>query len=329
MKRVWATCAVLLCLVVVTGLWWRHTTDSPEAVPLLHVARPSVDLGTVPLTDDPLVFDYEVENWGQAPLRINGTILSCGCTKPEIPESDIAPNHSARVRLRIDPEAAGEKQVSVTLLTNDPLNPKYALRAHWITTTGISASPPNLDFGAVEAGRSTSLLVQITKMDERIRILSVTGEPETIQATLDGERLTVSLTPDSYPMSGTGVVRLSLKGGKTRPFLIPITWHVDHAYQAHPSSLFLGYTKPGEVLAGVVHIKDRESRDVAIDHWEWQEELPGARCEATQDSLGLDQFSVKWTAPTQPGLHRGVVMIQVAEYKIPIPISALVGTAAP
>ena len=316
---------ISLVLVIAIGLSMRGRDSTELDVPLIHVKVSSIDAGTIPLTDDPLLFDYQIENWGKAPLRINGTVLSCGCTQPEIPQSEIAPNQSARVRLRIDPEAAGEKQVSVLLLTNDPVNPRYALKARWIATNGISADPPNLEFGTVEAGRSSSHVVKILKLDDRIQVNAVSGEPASVQAQLDGDQLTVTLVAEPYPINGQGLVRLMLAGAKTRPFLIPIRWHVDHAYQAHPSSLFLGYAKPGSDLTGSLSVKDREGRDVAVKSWEWQQALPGASCESNQDADGLAHFQVKWTAPSTAGMHRGVVAIRVAEHTLQVPVSALVG----
>ena len=326
MRRASIIGATLLGLIVAAVKWRRVDADPPPAAPLIHVGTPSIDLGTVPLTDDHLHFEYKIDNWGQAPLRIEGTILSCGCTQPSIPQADILPNQSAPVHLKIDPEAAGEKRVSVTLITNDPANPRFTLFAQWVATNGISVDPPNLDFGDVEAGRSSSLPVKISKLDDRIRIASATGEPESLQATLTDGELTVALTPEAYPASGYGVVRLEIEGGHTRPLLIPVRWHVDHAYQAFPSSLFLGYAQPGDELVGVIGIKDRDSRNIAASHWEWKEELSGTHCETTQDEQGRDQFSVRWTAPEKPGLHRGVVTLTVADHTLLVPVSALVGT---
>lgn len=326
MNRYLSISICLLLLILGGGMWLLKMSHQPIHVPLIHVGRASIDLGKVSLTDNDLVFDYRIENWGTAPLRIDGAVLSCGCTKPELPESDILPNRSAQVRLRIDPEAAGEKKVGVTLLTNDPLNPKYTLSASWVATNGISVHPSHLDFGNVISGESFSQTVKVTRLTDRVLIKAVVGVPDSLQAHMDGDQLTVTLVPAPYPISGTGVVRLSIEGRETHPFLIPVTWHVDHAYQAHPSSLFLGYTKPGSQLQGVISIQDRENRYVPVDRWKWREELQGAICETSQDDLGHSQLSVKWTASTIPGLHRGVVSVQVSDHEIQIPVSALVGT---
>ncbi len=330
MVRISVVSSVFMSLVLAT-VWWR-SEPVPERllaqlVPLIHVDQPLIDLGSVPLTDDDLLFEYLIENWGRAPLRIEGSIQSCGCTTPELPPSEILPNQTAYVRLKIDPEAAAEKQVSVTLLTNDPVHPRFVLRAHWVTTNGLSVNPPHLDFGMVPAGQSQRLPIQMTVLDRRIQIASIASEPDTIQTDLVGDQLMVTIRPDAYPVSGYGVVRVSIAGGSKRPVLIPVRWQVDHAYQAYPHSLFLGYTQPGNELEGVVIIKDRDNRDVAASDWTWKEDLPGTHCEVTQDAQGRHQFSVRWTAPGTPGLHRGVILLQVSDHTLQVPVSGLVGTA--
>ena len=310
------------------GLYFWKSASPAIAAPQIHVARSTIDLGKVALTDDDFLFEYEIQNWGTAPLRIDGTILSCGCTKPELPTSDILPNESAQVRLRIDPEVAGEKRVSVTLLTNDPAHPRFTLRAQWVATNGITVTPPNLDFGTVEHGQSVSKVINVTRLNERVVVETAQGEPNSIQVQLNGDQLTVTVIPTPYPVTGTGAIRLSIQGNKTRPFLIPVTWHVDHPYQAFPESLFLGYAKPGSDVNGVIRVQNRNGINVAVEKWNWKEELAGAICEVTQDEGAQDQFTVDWTAPRETGLHRGILAVQMADHEILIPVSALVASPA-
>ncbi|MCA8996348.1 MAG: DUF1573 domain-containing protein [Planctomycetaceae bacterium] len=321
MGTVLAACGLYACS--------RERAESQTPTAQIHVRQQDLDLGETPLTGEPLLMEYEIENWGTAPLRIEGTILSCGCTRPEIPDSEILPDESALVRLRIQPEAAGEKTVRVTLVTNDPVHPRFPLTAHWIATNGITIDPTHASFGDVEPGEPIQQILRVSKQNKDVEIRSVAGEPAAVQAEMNGDELLVTLVPQPYPVQGRGTVRVAVDKQVGQPVLIPVTWHVNHAYEAHPTSLFLGFTKPAQTIQGQLSIRNQGGDAVLADSWEWREELSAAVCEATTDQQGEPQLTVRWEAPEEFGRHQGTLVVHVESHELLIPVSAFVGQAAP
>jgi Protein of unknown function (DUF1573) len=71
---------------------------------------------------------FEVENVGENPVRVLSVETSCGCARPTIKPTTVAPHGSASVVVRTTAFPVGENDITIKLRTNSPLTPDLTLR---------------------------------------------------------------------------------------------------------------------------------------------------------------------------------------------------------
>ena len=122
--------------------------ELPDERPELVVEPATVDLGTVSIDGGLVATTFTVQNAGQRDLTITGLQTSCGCTTAVLrtsqgpspvfgagPPGDVgwsatlAPGEKATLVVTFDPmahgpEATGELRRTVSVVSDDPLNPR-------------------------------------------------------------------------------------------------------------------------------------------------------------------------------------------------------------
>jgi len=107
---------------------------APEATPAaptgpaprLVVAEPIHDAGSVSKGEKVQV-DFVLENQGEATLEISNAHPSCGCTVASFDKS-IAPGGKGKIHAELDTaDFQGPLAKTITVLSNDPVNPKLTL----------------------------------------------------------------------------------------------------------------------------------------------------------------------------------------------------------
>lgn len=94
--------------------------------PRLVAAEPVHDAGTVSKGERVKV-DFTLENQGEATLEISGAHPSCGCTVASF-DKTIAPGATGKVHAELDTaDFQGPLAKTITVLSNDPVNPKLTL----------------------------------------------------------------------------------------------------------------------------------------------------------------------------------------------------------
>ncbi|MFQ5591046.1 MAG: DUF1573 domain-containing protein [Phycisphaerae bacterium] len=97
--------------------------------PRLFVGERVRDLGTI-IEGDKVVVTWKLENKGDADLIIENTRASCGCTVVRLSDEDttVPPGGSLDLKAEYDSRhRRGEQRISVTVYTNDPLEPMLKL----------------------------------------------------------------------------------------------------------------------------------------------------------------------------------------------------------
>jgi len=123
----------ILTLLVVTlpavAAPTKQSDQTPEAsgpAPKAAVDRPVVDMGSVPVGES-VSADFTIRNEGEGMLQILQVNPSCGCTVAQF-DKEIAPGGSGTVHATVDTEnMAGPIAKTVTVYTNDQLNPSIQL----------------------------------------------------------------------------------------------------------------------------------------------------------------------------------------------------------
>ena len=74
---------------------------------------------------NPVVFEFEFINKGQAPLIISKVEGSCGCTVVEYTQDPIMPGKQGKVKATYDAAALGKFRKSIMVLANVEGGPEY------------------------------------------------------------------------------------------------------------------------------------------------------------------------------------------------------------
>lgn len=111
-----------LCAVVLLA----GTAAAQALNPRVVIPEPVYDAGKV-AKGEKISHDFVVRNDGEAPLEISDVRPACGCTVADFDDT-IAPGETGSVRAVLDTMTFdGPISKSITVFTNDPVNPKLQL----------------------------------------------------------------------------------------------------------------------------------------------------------------------------------------------------------
>jgi len=112
----------------------------PVKKPALVVAQPVHEAGKIH-RGDPIEAVFTLENHGDGDLLIKSVDPSCGCTVASF-DRKIAPGATGTVRAHVDTDGfAGAISKGVTVLSNDPTNPRVVLTIHADVQADVLLAP--------------------------------------------------------------------------------------------------------------------------------------------------------------------------------------------
>lgn len=74
---------------------------------------------------DPVIYEFEFTNKGQAPLVISEVEGSCGCTVAEYTKDPVMPGKRGKVKATFDAAAIGKFRKSIKVVANVEGGPEY------------------------------------------------------------------------------------------------------------------------------------------------------------------------------------------------------------
>lgn len=126
MKRHPVHAILAFCAILILALPAVASDGTEDARPSAVVDEPVFDAGSV-VKGDKVVHDFEIRNEGSAPLHIQEVRPACGCTVAEYDEV-IPPGGTGQVHAVVDTTSfAGGISKGITVLTDDPDNPRLVL----------------------------------------------------------------------------------------------------------------------------------------------------------------------------------------------------------
>ena len=176
---------IVLCMVLAGTLKPSSVAGNPGAS--LRVSRPLVDLEAV-VEGQTVRHEFILNNDGDGPLRVTDAQTDCGCTAVDY-DRTIAAGAEGRLVAMIDTNGYGGQAVTrrITLLTNDPLQPRRVLELRFNVARLFTLAPA---FAKLEgpAGSRVETQVKIRPEDGyRFRILEVRAKSgRYIDVHLDG-----------------------------------------------------------------------------------------------------------------------------------------------
>ena len=226
-----ATAIAVLCLAIrATG---QPNERRPAAdQPCLRVQERVVDLGRM-LQGEKETAAFVLTNRGDGPLNISSVRATCGCTVPRKLSPDeklLEPGESIRIEVLFNTQGRmGKQRKSVTVFTNDPIEPRLQLflTAEIVTLTEVLVDGRALrilPLGKVRPGEPVEKMIEIlpTEPGKELEILSVDIKSDVLTHKLEpiakddrkGSLLKLAVVPDAVPGPLSAEVQISGKIGE-------------------------------------------------------------------------------------------------------------------
>ncbi len=247
-------------LVVAFGGTLTAACNPPSApAPPARIAFDMVtyDAGTVePGTR--LAHAYPFTNAGALPLVIDNIRPSCGCTATLNTARTLAPGGRATINLDCEPETAGGAQShTVTVYSNDPVDPVRTLILTDHEQVMLEADPPQLYVGHLQRGQLVPQPLQwrgsgiadagaITVSGRSIR----TDRPD-----ISGGAVHLSARPDAPLGPFTDRILVSSRSTQQTLRSVPVSGIVDGPVTISPARMYFGTVGAKARAARVVGIR--------------------------------------------------------------------------
>jgi uncharacterized protein DUF1573 len=249
MKQVFLT--IVLSAGVTGGTAWA-------AAPKIQFDKYTCDLGKTSQVDH-ISGKFILRNVGDAVLKLEPPVPSCGCVKPSLSTNSVAPGEQAELTFSINVGPTRmqiAKYIAVT--SNDPQNPKTDLgvRVEYIPMFDISPNWVILD--AIREGATTNITVSVTRTDgKKLNLSKVEATKNWISAKIaaatnadEGSgRVLLELKPEGHRGRFSELVRVFCDGSNSPTFSITVYGRLVGELVWAPESLFWVINDPA-VLKG-------------------------------------------------------------------------------
>jgi hypothetical protein len=238
MKRTILT--IVLSAAVSVGTAWA-------AAPKIQFDKYTCDLGKTSQVDH-VAGKFIVRNVGDAVLKLDPPVPSCGCVKPSLSTNTVAPGEQAELTFSINVGPTRmqiAKYISVT--SNDPQNPKtdVGVRVEYVPLFDIS--PNWLIFDAIREGVATNATVFVTRTDgKKLNLARAEVTKSWITAKIAAAtnadersgRILIELKPEGHRGRFSELVRVFCGDSNTPTFSITVYGRLVGEVVWAPESLF-------------------------------------------------------------------------------------------
>ena len=300
--------SVFLLTILAGALLSGHVTRAETAAgPLVVVPQPVFDFGTLD-QGTPVEHTFVVRNGGADTLRVDHVKSSCGCTVGVVAGRDVAPGEETFVAVRLDTtHLSGRTTKVVTVYTNDPAAPVFALTLTGQVQSDLVATPTPLYLGKVRHGEGARREITVVpgRPGGTYTVVDVQHSNPALRTTLvpldgGGQRIDVELDRD-VPL-GRFSDQLTLRTtSPTQPALtIPVFGSVEGDVLVVPPQVTFGVIHAGTPPERDVRIRNRGTRPVAITRV-----VVPAHVVTYDLSTVEDGFEYRLTLRLQPGVPHG------------------------
>lgn len=122
-KRITRSASVLGFIIPIVILGFQFSPAGPPIAAFDSIQQRVEALRT----EDHVGATYKLRNAGGSPLLVSIDRTSCGCSEASAVPPRLAPGEAGEIRVVGEPPPAGEKAVTITVSTNDPLRPEVEL----------------------------------------------------------------------------------------------------------------------------------------------------------------------------------------------------------
>ncbi len=222
--------------------------------------------------------NFSFTNTGDEPLIIEKVAPSCGCTTTTLDTTTYAPGASGTIEAAFKPNATGALKKSVTVLSNDPVNPTTKLTLTADVTAFVVPSQRFVRLSNVRQGVGGEAVVRFTParpgfvFDPNVRIhgssarhVSATIIPPAEGDTSEARSFKIALAPDTpwgdvqafVTVRGQGATDMSLPQ-RPHEIKVPVLGSVHGRLRADSTFFSLGGIEPGGSFEKRIRLKHTE-----------------------------------------------------------------------
>jgi hypothetical protein len=271
---------------------------------------------------------FKFTNKGNEVLKIVDKKATCGCTVPDLAKSEYQPGESGEIKVTYNPRGKhGSQTQTVTITTNDPIEPKVQLTIGAQVQPLVSIEPAVVQFGQVNKHAPKTIKVVVTGRTPDFKVTDATlsdsakmsvkvlaSEPIDVDGT-PGARTTLELTlPETHPVgriAQTGTIRTNESRREVMNFTV--MGEVLGDLGANPARIAFGNIKPASEFRGELKLVNRVGKpfkilsakaDAPIDQPLTVKITPDSQSGATEYTV-----EVSGVAPAKTMLLRGELVI--------------------
>jgi Protein of unknown function (DUF1573) len=180
--------AVILAVAVSVGGYALFNGDfqglgARERKPAMSVSQAMIDIGTMHEGDESPEITFTIENAGNAPLRITEIKAGCPCLSPSLSREIMAPGETSLLTVIANvPATPGSWSDTISLSSNDPLNPVQKVEIKGYVEVGSLAIPQKVHLSGLERGRTQQAAFEVIggSGDTSFQILDVSANTDAI-----------------------------------------------------------------------------------------------------------------------------------------------------
>jgi archaellum component FlaG (FlaF/FlaG flagellin family) len=231
----------------------KASADAATSAPKIEVVNKLHDFGTATEGDKPKHV-FQIKNTGSGPLVLDRVTTSCGCTTAVIKNKEIAPGDTGEIEVTFDTTARrGANRKSVTVLSNDPSNPRTQLEVT-INVESLLAFDPFFvrltpEYGE-EQVREAWLVgklidqakIAVTERGEDKDVVVEPAEKDEGGKKVHGLRFRLKGKKVGY---GSGRVVVSTGIEKPNQLVLRYSWNVKGNLRVLPAQLYFDDKRPG------------------------------------------------------------------------------------
>lgn len=230
----WTLLCGMLALLAAPGAGAQPVIMSPEPV---H------NFGEVE-NSEKVTHGFLVKNAGDEPLSITDVKTSCGCTVADLETDTLAPGQETTITAIFDLKGRqGLERKRITVVSNDPEQPTYALELMGTALATIEVDPTIINLGRIEDTEShrKSVTLRSTREGhsfnvEEVQLSDNSAFQTELETVTPGKEYKVTVVTNPNQMPGTISGRMTIRTDDPGRPAIPINvyGHVIGALQVRP-----------------------------------------------------------------------------------------------
>lgn len=295
----------------------EHAAPPAPGGPRIVFSEPIYDFGIVE-QGEKITHLFRFTNQGEQDLRVEDVKTTCGCTAAVTSVNVIAPGQEGMISATFDTARfIGEKVKSISVYSNDSLQPVTTLTLQGEITVEVAAEPAQLYIGRLHRDEKITYTIEVLyDANKPITITKVENTHPAVQVQAEdldkgdkkGKKLTVTLKKGAALGRLNDQITVTTTSQKVPLISIPVFGNIEGDVLVLPPQVSFGTIRQGESKAQEVRIKSRAAAPVHV--LRAQSSAADVVPEVTEIKQG-EEYSVtlRTKGESKPGRIQGEVQI--------------------